>query len=1724
MRWEIFGTLILAISASIASADELPSDTNSIQTLTVEQAEELVSSASGRQSLNLNGLTMLSPGVAAVLAKHSGSLFLNGVVKMSVDAERALAKHQGVLQCRGLTTLHSAALAEKVWKQSNFGAGKKIPLKSVSPEAAAVFASMGKASALSFDDLTALSPDVAEALAIHEWKLSLNGLTSLTPEAAEALAKHKGRELSLDGLTALSDTAAEALAKHSKGGLCLNGLTTLSDELAETLAKHEGNLHLNGLTTLSDQQAEEFGKLGVGLFLNGLTTLSDKAAESLTNRTGRVWSTKELSLNGLTRLSDTAAEALAKHDGELSLDGLITLSDKAAEALAKHSKAGLCLNGLTALSDELAETLANHDGKLSLNGLTALSARATEALAKHKRGELSLNGLTTLSPEVAALLAKHSGSLFLNGVVEMSVDAEQALEKHRGVLQCRGLTRLTSAALVETVWAFNMFNPGEKILLRSISPEAAAVFAGKEFGALRFDNLTALSPEVAEAFAKHKGVLSLNGLTTLSPEAAEELAKHEGTLSLNGLTTLSSQAAEKFVKRKHFGPISFDGLRSQESLSVDAAALAACLTGDDRFFLRSRHLDDLTPEAAQVLVLAHTRRDSYSKELILDHLTGLSPEAAAVLATHEGKLSLNGLTTLSPEAAETLAKHGDEDIVLSLNGLTTLSLEAAGKFLSHRGCLSLDGQQWQETTSPQAALIATILSLKDGEICWHKREERGYSTTYGGGSLFSKTKDFKELTPQAARAWVLVCSLQYKKEEAEGRQALCFDGLTMLSPEVARELAKHEGDLSLNGLTALSNELAETLATHKGTLSLNGLTTLSPEAAEALAEHGGGDVMLSLNGLTTLSPELAEALARQEGYLSLNGLTELSLEATEKLATHKGTLYLNGLTTLSSEAAEVLATHEVGLSLNGLTAISLQAAEKLAMHKGGLSVNGLQRQEAKSPEQAVIAAILSGDDDFSDDDDLFSQTKDFTELTPQAAKALILACRMRHREHYELNCDGLTSLTPEVAEVFAQYRGRLSFDGIMELTPEVAEILAKHEGELSLDGLTTISLQAAEKLAMHKGGLSVDSLQRQEAKSPEAAVVVELITPRYRLSSHTKAFTALSPEVARIVVRRGDLYLCFDGLTTLSPETAEALAQHTGTLQLNGLTDIPIEAEIALSKHRNRSGSSGLECGGLTSLKTAELAEQLWPLNSYYSSNKLQYVSPDAIRSLTRQPWFTGSNSVSLDHLTELPPELAASLAECKGQLSLRGLASLSAEAARELMRLRHIPEQYSYRSLSLNGLTTISPEVATELAQNPDFLSLDGLTEISPELARALAKHKGYLCLNGLTSLSDEAAKELARHEGGMSLGVTALSDAAAKSLAINTGSLRLRRIANASPKALALLKARGLRLWMPLQMYSPLERFTWGLTGWLQVALLASLTVMIGCIAGSFYLLRRLSKATERTLATKRQVREAALPLVIGSGLFAGWCLFLSMKLLPVWRFVFAESGTSWPSESFTPLDRLLAVIFLLIISACCYCAYIVHRMRKRGLTQFIMTRFLPSSLSPGKRMVLVFIVVVWIAYAGAIVSFGVSLTLNTFLRQFWPSGGSTELFVFWLAYEGFGVVPIMFGALMLYPLWVRWSRHGRSFDAYSDHFMVDASCMRPEPENRRAGFIGYSIIPWSAVESYSWKPDHLELTVRPGRPHNRISEKWLVSGVVPPEQRLAAEVFLSARMPGLELNSQT
>jgi beta-lactamase regulating signal transducer with metallopeptidase domain len=277
-----------------ARADELPKDTNQIESLTVEQAKKLVEEFPGvtvevtskdsgsyklEKCLPVNGLKKLMPDVAQALAGYSrGPLFLNGLTTLSDEAATALAQYRGI------------------W--------------------------------LSLAGLTTLSDEAAKAMAQHKGYLFLNGLTTLSDEAGKALAQHEG-ELSLNGLTTLSDEAAKALAQH-KGYLFLNGLTTLSDEAATALAQHKGSLSLNGLTTLSAEAAKTLAQRKGELYLDGLTTLSAEAATALAQHVRRLY------LNGLTTLSDEAATALAQHKGSLSLNGLTTLSDEAAKALAQH--------------------------------------------------------------------------------------------------------------------------------------------------------------------------------------------------------------------------------------------------------------------------------------------------------------------------------------------------------------------------------------------------------------------------------------------------------------------------------------------------------------------------------------------------------------------------------------------------------------------------------------------------------------------------------------------------------------------------------------------------------------------------------------------------------------------------------------------------------------------------------------------------------------------------------------------------------------------------------------------------------------------------------------------------------------------------------------------------------------------------------------------------------------------------------------------------------------------------------------------------------------------------------------------------------------------------------------------------------------------------------------------------------------------------------------------
>jgi hypothetical protein len=183
-----------SLGHSLSLADELPKDTNKIESLTPEQARKLVK--------EFPGVDVEFEFAGAGKRQIARCLPMNGLKLLDPDAARALADYgKGPLLLNGLTTL-----------------------------------------------------DTATARALADFKgswLFLNGLTTLDPHAAKALASFKGHVLFLSGLPALDTDSAKMLAEFKGGRLMLNGMITLDADTATALASNvKWDGQLPGLTTL----------------------------------------------------------------------------------------------------------------------------------------------------------------------------------------------------------------------------------------------------------------------------------------------------------------------------------------------------------------------------------------------------------------------------------------------------------------------------------------------------------------------------------------------------------------------------------------------------------------------------------------------------------------------------------------------------------------------------------------------------------------------------------------------------------------------------------------------------------------------------------------------------------------------------------------------------------------------------------------------------------------------------------------------------------------------------------------------------------------------------------------------------------------------------------------------------------------------------------------------------------------------------------------------------------------------------------------------------------------------------------------------------------------------------------------------------------------------------------------------------------------------------------
>jgi len=253
------------------------------------------------------------------------------------------------------------------------------------------------------------------------------------------------------------------------------------------------------------------------------------------------------------------------------------------------------------------------------------------------------------------------------------------------------------------------------------------------------------------------------------------------------------------------------------------------------------------------------------------------------------------------------------------------------------------------------------------------------------------------------------------------------------------------------------------------------------------------------------------------------------------------------------------------------------------------------------------------------------------------------------------NFDALTTLTPEVAEVLVKHEGSLSFNSLTNLTPETAAVLAKHApvkqfgyADLRLNGLKTLSPKAAEALAAHQGKVLLYSLEKLDSiplaqklarQWGELRLGVRELSPPIAAELAKHRGTDEDKTRPGVIFRRQDgaaSVLRIDNITSLSPETAEALAAHEGLLVLNGLTSLPPAVAASLAK---RTGNSKTKRTGTLVL------------------NGLETLSTESAAALAA---FTGE--LVLKAIAELTPETAAAFAQHKGRLHLTGLVKLSPE------------------------------------------------------------------------------------------------------------------------------------------------------------------------------------------------------------------------------------------------------------------------------------------------------------------------------------------------------------------------------------------------------------------------------------------------------------------------------
>ncbi len=734
----------------------------------------------------------------------------------------------------------------------------------------------------------------------------------------------------------------------------------------------------------------------------------------------------------------------------------------------------------------------------------------------------------------------------------------------------------------------------------------------------------------------------------------------------------------------------------------------------------------------------------------------MSPEAASALAEFRGEMLILGLRSLTPDVAAALAKS--QAATLWLHSVTSVSPETAAAIVTLRG-----------------HLVLTSLAELD--------------------------------------------SVPLAEKLAARPEALSFPYLKTITPEIAEALARNVRSLTLSGLTAVSPEVEGKLAETVGALSLPNLTSLdSLRLTKKLAASG----LVLLPKVAKLSTEQAKLFTQAKGTGSFFGGLFLSLPAmTEEVAvvlaenTKPINLTLVGNGPLSNEALTILLTSRMNLQLQDVESLSPEQTRIVAEALGGRNVLITQVKAASSFFGGLCMFLSAMTEDVADV---------FSEQTKPTNRAPV--------RRGPLSNEAFTTLLPSLMNLQPQDVDRLS----PEQTRIVAQALGGRNvspGVLSRAGISLPSLKKSDAtLFAVTSGRNATWASAVTSLSPEtAAALGNLPDQEVRGSDGTvvmrpsgdldfPSLEELSPETARLLLKKRWLSISFPALQDVSLETVRLMARQTFRLNL-GITALPLELADAF-----KETPTDMTMGG-----------------GFISFPSLKDVSPEAARLLVKSlnrgvrdlghTRISNSPRLSFGGFSTLAPELAVELAKHTGILEIKGLGELPDEAAAafasfpgpylilsgpaaeklspkaaaalaevpgvldiSLKELDSLPlaERFARQiTWTLRDLETVSEEAIPALIQYKQTFDLRNLRVLeSPQLAERLIRNNWGPTLPTLDAISPEAARIVATSSHAIYLGLTVLdSPAVARALATSRSLVNLRRLRAATPEVLAILKS---------------------------------------------------------------------------------------------------------------------------------------------------------------------------------------------------------------------------------------------------------------------------------------------------------------------------------------------